>query len=69
MMKHLVKKLVTEESGQDLIEYCLLAALVGLGSVVTMSHLASAISNTFGVVGNAMSSSVCGVDVVCGSPH
>ena len=32
-MKQLLKNLIAEDSGQDLIEYALVAALVGLGSV------------------------------------
>ena len=32
-MKQLLNNLIAEESGQDLIEYALVAALVGLGSV------------------------------------
>ncbi len=38
-MKQLLQNLITEESGQDLIEYALVAALVGLGSVASMSSL------------------------------
>jgi len=57
-MKHLLKNLMQQESGQDLIEYALVAALVGLGSVAAMSGLANSIGNTFNGVGNALSSSV-----------
>ena len=57
-MKQLLKNLMTEESGQDLIEYALVAALVGLGSVTAMNGLASSIANTFGGVGNALTNAV-----------
>jgi pilus assembly protein Flp/PilA len=57
-MKHLLKNLIAEESGQDLIEYALVAALVGLGSVASMSSLAGSIANTFNGIGNALSSAV-----------
>jgi pilus assembly protein Flp/PilA len=57
-MKQLLKNLMTEESGQDLIEYALVAALVGLGSVAAMQGLAGSISNTFSGVGNALTSAV-----------
>jgi pilus assembly protein Flp/PilA len=57
-MKQLMKKFVSDESGQDLIEYALVAALVGLGSVASMSSLASSIANTFNGIGNALTSSV-----------
>ena len=46
-MKQLLTNLMTEESGQDLIEYALVAALVGLGAVAAMGSLKSSIANTF----------------------
>jgi pilus assembly protein Flp/PilA len=57
-MKQLLKNLMTEESGQDLIEYALVAALVGLGSVAAMTGLSNSIANTFAGVGNALTSAV-----------
>jgi pilus assembly protein Flp/PilA len=57
-MKHQIKKFMSDESGQDLIEYALVAALVGLGSVVAMNGLANAIGNTFNGVGNSLSNAV-----------
>ena len=36
-MKQLLKNLMVEESGQDLIEYALVAALVGLGAVAAVA--------------------------------
>lgn len=57
-MKQLLKNLITEESGQDLIEYALVAALVGLGSVAAMSSLAGSISTTFSGIGSTLTTSV-----------
>ena len=57
-MKQILKNLMTEESGQDLIEYALVAALVGLGSVAAMSTLANSISTTFNGVGSAVTTAV-----------
>jgi pilus assembly protein Flp/PilA len=57
-MKQLLKNLITEESGQDLIEYALVAALVGLGAVASMNSLANSIGNTFNGVGNALTNAV-----------
>jgi pilus assembly protein Flp/PilA len=57
-MKQLLKKFISDESGQDLIEYALVAALVGLGSVAAMSGLANSIGNTFTGVGTALTSAV-----------
>jgi pilus assembly protein Flp/PilA len=37
-----------------LIEYALVAALVGLGSVAAMGSLANNISNTFNSIGNSL---------------
>jgi pilus assembly protein Flp/PilA len=57
-IKQILNNLIAEESGQDLIEYALVAALVGLGSVTAMSTLAGSISNTFNGVGNAATNAV-----------
>jgi pilus assembly protein Flp/PilA len=57
-MKQFLKNLMTEESGQDLIEYALVAALVGLGSVAAMNSLANSIATTFNGVGNALTNAV-----------
>ncbi len=57
-MKNLLKNLIAEESGQDLIEYALVAALVGLGSIAAMTGLASSITNTFSGVGTALTNAV-----------
>jgi pilus assembly protein Flp/PilA len=57
-MKKILKQLVADESGQDLIEYALVAALVGLGSVASMNGLASSIANTFNGIGNTLTNAV-----------
>ena len=57
-MKQLLTKLITEDSGQDLIEYALVAALVGLGAVASMKGLANSIGTTFNGVGNSLNSAV-----------
>jgi pilus assembly protein Flp/PilA len=53
-MKQLVKNLVNEDSGQDLIEYALVAALVGLGAVAAMKGLGTSIGNAFNGVGTSL---------------
>jgi pilus assembly protein Flp/PilA len=45
-----------EESGQDLIEYSLLVALIALAAVAGMSTLANNISNAFSTIGSRLSS-------------
>lgn len=57
-MKQHLSKFLKDESGQDLIEYALVAALVGLGSVAAMSGLSNSIANTFNGVGNQLTSAV-----------
>ena len=57
-MKQLLKQLVVEDSGQDLIEYALVAALVGLGAVASMKGLANSIGSNFNGIGNALANSV-----------
>ena len=53
-MKQLLSNLIKEDSGQDLIEYALVAALIGLGSVASVGSLANAIMNTFNSVGSSL---------------
>jgi pilus assembly protein Flp/PilA len=50
--------LLNDETGQDLIEYALVAALVGLGAVLAMRGLSNKISNAFNTVGNNLTSDV-----------
>ena len=54
-VQQLLKNLVKEDSGQDLIEYALVAALVGFGSVASMQGLANSIATTFNGIGTALS--------------
>jgi pilus assembly protein Flp/PilA len=53
-----LSRLLRDESGQDLIEYALVAAIIGLAAVAAMSTLASNISNAFSAVGSKLSSAV-----------
>ncbi len=57
-MKQALLNLLRDESGQDLIEYALVAAILGLAAVAGMSSLASNISNAFSAVGSKLSSAV-----------
>ena len=57
-MKRALVDLLRDESGQDLIEYALVAAILGLAAVAGMSSLASNISNAFSAVGSKLSSAV-----------
>ncbi len=50
----ILKKLVREESGQDLIEYALVAALIALGCVAAMKTLGTNINAEFTAIGAAL---------------
>jgi pilus assembly protein Flp/PilA len=52
--KRLLMNLINDESGQDLIEYALIAALIALGAIVAMGSLSNKISNEFNTVGNSL---------------
>jgi pilus assembly protein Flp/PilA len=47
-----------EESGQDLIEYALVAGLIGLGALAAMTGLSGKIGSAFNTVGNSLTGSV-----------
>ncbi len=51
-MKDFVNKLISDESGQDLIEYALVAALIGRGTVAAMQGVTNSIGNVFNSLGN-----------------
>jgi pilus assembly protein Flp/PilA len=57
-LKSILGQLHQDESGQDLIEYALVAALIALAAVAGMSFVASAINNAFSKIGSRLSSAV-----------
>ncbi len=56
--KVLLNNLMTDESGQDLIEYALVAALVGLGAVASLKSLSGIISTVFTSIGTSLTSAI-----------
>lgn len=46
-IKMIAQQFVNDESGQDLIEYALVAAVVSLGAVTTLRPVATAVGNIF----------------------
>jgi pilus assembly protein Flp/PilA len=56
--KHFLFKLIYDESGQDLIEYALIAALIGLGATASMRTLATSLTTVFGSIGTRLSAAV-----------
>lgn len=56
-MKHLktiVALLLNDESGQDLIEYALVAGLIGLVAVVAMTSVGTSITAAFNKIGTQL---------------
>jgi pilus assembly protein Flp/PilA len=47
-----LRSLHNDESGQDLIEYALVAALIAFAAVATMKSLATSINSAFSVIGS-----------------
>jgi pilus assembly protein Flp/PilA len=52
----LIARFVRETEGQDLIEYALLAAVIGLGTTLAMTTLSGQISTGFDNVNTAFTS-------------
>jgi pilus assembly protein Flp/PilA len=46
-MGNTLKRLLHEEQGQDLVEYALVAALIGLASVVALNNVAGLVVTAF----------------------
>jgi pilus assembly protein Flp/PilA len=47
-----------DESGQDLIEYALVAGLIALGAVAAMTGLSTKIGTAFNTVGNNLNNNI-----------
>jgi pilus assembly protein Flp/PilA len=56
--QQLFSNLLHDESGQDLIEYALVAALIGLGAAATMRTLATSIGTALIGIGTRLTSAV-----------
>jgi pilus assembly protein Flp/PilA len=52
--KQILFTLLKEESGQDLVEYALVAALIGLGATAAISTVATAIRTIFSTLGTRL---------------
>jgi pilus assembly protein Flp/PilA len=57
-LQRLIADLLWDESGQDLIEYALVAALIALGATATMKTLATTIGSAFTVVGAKLTGAI-----------
>ncbi len=57
-MLEVLRGLHKDESGQDLIEYALVAALIAFAAVLAMKSLATAINNAFSTIGSKLNSAL-----------
>jgi len=57
-VKRMLSSFISDESGQDLIEYALVAALIALGATAAMNGLATNISTAFSTVGSKLTAAV-----------
>jgi pilus assembly protein Flp/PilA len=57
-LQSLANTLLRDESGQDLVEYALVIALIALGATASMSSVASSLSTAFSDVGSKLSNYV-----------
>jgi len=53
-----LKQFCADESGQDLIEYALIAGVVGLGTIAALKTVATNIGTVFGTVGTTLNSAL-----------
>ncbi len=54
----MIRALHRDDSGQDLIEYALVAALIALAATAGMNTMAAAINNAFNAVGTKLATYV-----------
>jgi pilus assembly protein Flp/PilA len=57
-IKQAVVAFMNDESGQDLIEYALVAGLIALGAVAAMTGLSGKIGTAFNTVGNNLNNNI-----------
>jgi pilus assembly protein Flp/PilA len=57
-LNRIFPNLLCDESGQDLIEYALVAALIGLGATASMKVLATTIGNALTGIGSRLTTSI-----------
>ena len=54
----ILKAQLKDEQGQDLIEYALVAGLIGFACIVGMNALSSRINDAFSIIGSKVGSAV-----------
>jgi pilus assembly protein Flp/PilA len=54
--RHILSDLISDESGQDLIEYALVAAIIALGATAAMTTVSKDITAIFTKIGTTLTS-------------
>jgi len=54
----LVKQIIEQEDGQDLVEYALIVALIALSAAIGMKNLAGGINHAFNSVSVALATDI-----------
>ena len=57
-LKSMFVAFAEDESGQDLIEYALVAGLIALGAIAAMTGLSGKIGTAFNTVGNNLTNNI-----------
>jgi len=57
-MKQLIARLLTEDSGQDMIEYALIATLVALSITAVLRNYSTNVKSVFNNIGNTLTNAV-----------
>ena len=57
-IRSLVADLHRDESGQDLIEYALIASLIAIGSIIGMDTVANEINSAFNIISKKLANAV-----------
>lgn len=53
-MKNLMSRLLNDESGQDLIEYALIAALIALVAITALTNVGTKVSAVLGDIASSI---------------
>ena len=56
--KEVLSALHRDDSGQDLIEYALIAALIALGAILGMGYVATQINAAFSFIGSTLNANL-----------
>jgi pilus assembly protein Flp/PilA len=54
-MKPILKRVIEDQGGQDLVEYALLAAIVAMGSVVALSAFRTVLTTAWAAISAMLS--------------